>query len=62
MFPLVAEPLRAWEGFDVQSATTLYWKPVDVLVRQPDREELVCELTVRILQGVNKATHSSRVG
>lgn len=50
-----------WDSFDVQSATTLYWKPISFLVRQPDREEHVCELIVRILSGFDRTDHSSRV-
>ena len=50
-----------WDSFDVQSATTLYWKAVSFLVRQPDREEHVCELIVRILSGYDRTDHSSRV-
>ncbi|EIE25806.1 hypothetical protein COCSUDRAFT_1459, partial [Coccomyxa subellipsoidea C-169] len=47
--------------FDVQTTSTLYWKGVKFLVRQPDREEVLCELTVRITLGVQRNNHNSRV-
>ena len=61
--PLVIDNnTRSWESFDVQTASTLYWKALPVLVRQSDREEQTTELTVRILSGVNRNNHNSRVG
>jgi hypothetical protein len=49
------------DSFDVQDAATLYWKPVPTVLRMPDREEQVVELMVRILSGVSRANHNSRV-
>ena len=46
---------------DAQVAETVYLKAVRFLVRQPDREEHACDLTVRILSGVNRHNHSCRV-
>ena len=45
----------------MQTASTLYWKALPVLVKQNDREEQTNELTVRILSGVNRNNHNSRV-
>ena len=60
--PLVIDNnTRSWESFDVQTASTLYWKTVPVLVKQNDREEQKVDLTVRILSGVNRNNHNSRV-
>ncbi len=60
--PLVIDNnTRSWESFDVQTASTLYWKALPVLVKQNDREEQTNELTVRILSGVNRNNHNSRV-
>lgn len=49
------------DSFDVQSATTLFWKPVPTVLRMQDREEQVVELMVRILSGVSRTNHNSRV-
>lgn len=60
--PLVIDNnTRSWESFDVQTASTLYWKALPVLVKQNDREEQTSELTVRILSGLNRNNHNSRV-
>ncbi|DBA71002.1 TPA: hypothetical protein ACH3X2_011436 [Trebouxia sp. C0005] len=60
--PLVIDHnTRSWESFDVQTASTLYWKALPVLVKQSDREEQTNELTVRILSGVNRNNHNSRI-
>lgn len=60
--PLVIDNnTRSWESFDVPTASTLYWKALPVLVKQNDREEQTNELTVRILSGVNRNNHNSRV-
>ncbi|KAL3138442.1 hypothetical protein ABBQ32_006233 [Trebouxia sp. C0010 RCD-2024] len=60
--PLVIDNnTRSWESFDVQTASTLYWKALPVLVKQSDREEQTNELTVRILSGVNRNNHNSRI-
>lgn len=47
--------------FDVASATRLYWRAVPVTVRLADREEHVASLTVRIMSGVARSGHASRV-
>jgi len=49
------------QGFDLQTAQTLFWKPVPVLLRQADREDQHEELTFRILSGVSRANHNMRV-
>lgn len=60
--PLVLEDdCRALTGFDVQSATTLYWKAIPALLRQQDREDVTEELTFRILSGVMRQNNSLRV-
>jgi spindle assembly abnormal protein 6 len=52
---------RMHDSFDIQTASTLYWKSVPVLVRHADREDVAEQLTVRILSGVQKQNHSLRV-
>ena len=60
--PLVIDNnTRSYESFDVQTASTLYWKTVPALLRLQDREEQPGELTVRILSGLNRNNHNSRV-
>ena len=60
--PLVIDNnTRSYESFDVQTASTLYWKTVPALLRLQDREEQSGELTVRILSGLNRNNHNSRV-
>lgn len=49
-------------GFDLQTASTLYWKPIPVLLKQHDREDQVEQLTFRILSGVTRQNHNLRVG
>lgn len=48
-------------GFDVQTATTLFWKPVPVLLKQLDREDMLEDLTFRILTGFARQNHNLRV-
>lgn len=48
-------------GFDVVSASGLYWKAVPVTLRLADREEHSAELTVRIMSGTARSGHASRV-
>lgn len=49
-------------GFDLHSATTLFWKAVPVVLRSADREDTHTEqLTFRILSGFAKHNHSLRV-
>eukprot|EP00891_Asterochloris_glomerata_P008911 jgi/Astpho2/8911/Aster-x0832 len=60
--PLVIDNnTRSYESFDVQTASTLYWKTVPALLRMQDREEQAGELTVRILSGLNRNNHNSRI-
>lgn len=47
--------------FDVQGAATLFWEPVPTVLRAHDRAEQAMELTVRILSGVSRTNHNSRV-
>ncbi|KAK9915645.1 hypothetical protein WJX75_002088 [Coccomyxa subellipsoidea] len=61
MLPVLDSLVPRWDSFDVQTASTLYWKGVSFLVRQPDREEVLCELTVRITLGVQRNNHNARV-
>ena len=62
VMPLVIDNnTRSYESFDVQTASTLYWKTVPALLRLQDREEQSGELTVRILSGLNRNNHNSRV-
>ena len=63
--PLVLEaedPSRGGVGFDLQSSSTLFWKPVPVLLRQADREDCHEDLTFRILTGFARQNHNLRVG
>lgn len=48
-------------GFDLATATTLFWKPVPVFVKQQDREDQQENLTFRILSGCARQNHSLRV-
>ncbi|GMH41103.1 hypothetical protein BSKO_09013 [Bryopsis sp. KO-2023] len=60
--PLVLdENALSWETFDVQTASTLYWQSVPVLLKHLDREEQVEELTVRILSGFTRQNHNLRI-
>lgn len=47
--------------FDVQTANTLFWKTIPVLVKQNDREDQVETLTFRILTGGARHNHNLRV-
>lgn len=58
---MLESPCPRWDDYDVQTASTLYWKGLNFLVRQHDREEVLCELTVRITLGVHRNNHNSRV-
>jgi hypothetical protein len=49
------------QGFDWQTAQTLYWESVPVQLRQADREDQHEELIFRILSGVSRANHNMRV-
>ena len=51
-----------WESFELQAASTLYWQAVPVRLQLGDREDATCQLTVRILSGVNRHNHNLRVG
>ncbi|KAJ9523994.1 hypothetical protein QJQ45_022358, partial [Haematococcus lacustris] len=48
-------------GFDLQTASTLFWKPVPVLLRSTEREDQFEELTFRILTGVSRSNHNMRI-
>lgn len=48
-------------GFDLQTANTLFWKQVPLLLRQGDREDQNEELTFRILTGTMRGNHNMRV-
>jgi hypothetical protein len=48
-------------GLDAATATTLFWRPIPVLLKQPDREDSVETLTFRILSGVTRNNHNLRV-
>eukprot|EP00198_Chlamydomonas_reinhardtii_P007749 XP_001697086.1 predicted protein [Chlamydomonas reinhardtii] len=52
---------KAQTGFDLSTATTLFWRPVPVHVKQQDREDVLEELTFRILTGVAKQNHNLRI-
>lgn len=49
-------------GFDLQTASTLYWKPIPIKLKQQDREDQHEQLTFRILTGVARQNHNLRVG
>lgn len=60
--PLVIdEDPRAVGAFDVQTAATLYWKNIPVVLKLQDRDETTEELSFRILSGVTKHNHNLRV-
>lgn len=59
---LVEDDARNAVGFDVTTASTLFWKPVPVLLRQQEREDQQEDLTFRILSGVARQNHNLRVG
>jgi hypothetical protein len=48
-------------GFDAAAATGLYWRSVPVMLRLPEREEHVADLTVRIMSTSGRSSHASRV-
>ena len=48
-------------GFDLQNAQTLFWRPVPVVLRAPDREDQSEEFTFRILTGHARHNHNLRV-
>ncbi len=58
--PLVLED-DARSGFDLQSASTLFWKSVPVSLRQADREDICEDFTFRILTGHARQNHAQRV-
>ncbi|GBF91102.1 hypothetical protein Rsub_04771 [Raphidocelis subcapitata] len=61
MTPFKDDDLRGPTGFDLQTASTLYWKAIPVLLKQHDREDQVEQLTFRILSGVTRQNHNLRV-
>lgn len=58
---LVEDDARNAVGFDSSTASTLFWKPVPVFLRQQEREDQQEELTFRILNGVARQNHNLRV-
>jgi spindle assembly abnormal protein 6 len=48
-------------GFDWQNASTLFWKPVPVSLRQAEREDQIEDLMFRILTGHARNNHNLRV-
>jgi hypothetical protein len=58
---LIDEDAKTVGTFDITTAQTLYWKAVPVLLKQPEREEQVEQLTFRILSGYTRPNQSLRV-
>jgi hypothetical protein len=58
---VIEEDHRLLTGFDPQTASTLFWKDIPVVLRQPDREDQHEKLTFRILSGSTRQNHSLRV-
>ncbi len=58
---ILEEDAKMATGFDTQSAATVYWKAIPVLLRQHDREDQTELLTFRILSGALRQNHSLRV-
>lgn len=56
-----AEDPKAPIGFDLSTSSTLFWRPVPVLLKQQDREDQHEALTVRILTGSARQNHNLRV-
>ncbi|GLC45099.1 hypothetical protein PLESTB_001468100 [Pleodorina starrii] len=48
-------------GFDLPTSSTLFWRPVPVLLKQQDREDQHEALTVRILTGFARQNHNLRI-
>jgi hypothetical protein len=61
MPPFKDDDTRVLTGFDLQTASTLYWKAIPVLLKQLDREDQTEQLTFRILSGVTRQNHNLRV-
>ena len=51
----------SWRTSFTETATTLFERSVPVALRSGDKEERVEELTVRILLGISKQLHNSKV-
>jgi spindle assembly abnormal protein 6 len=54
------QDLRA-PGFDLTTASTLFWRPVSVSLKQQDRDDQEEQLTFRILTGFARQNHTLRV-
>jgi hypothetical protein len=61
MPPFKDDDTRVLTGFDLQTASTLYWKAIPVLLKHHDREDQTEQLTFRILSGVTRQNHNLRV-
>ncbi|GIL47125.1 hypothetical protein Vafri_4030 [Volvox africanus] len=61
--PLLLDPEdpKAPIGFDLSTSSTLFWRPVPVLLKQHDREDQQEALTVRILTGYARQNHNLRI-
>lgn len=58
---IVDRNISSWECFDVNTATTLFWKRIPFVYKAEEREEIHEDFTVRILSGVTKNNHNLRV-
>ncbi|KAG2499100.1 hypothetical protein HYH03_003283 [Edaphochlamys debaryana] len=58
---LLDEDPKASVGFDLSTASTLFWRPVPVHLKHQDREDQHEELTFRILTGVARQNHNLRI-
>ena len=59
--PLHLEAVDVAGGFDAAAASTLFWRAIPVLLKQPDRADSVETLTFRILSGVTRNNHNLKV-
>ncbi|GFR43676.1 hypothetical protein Agub_g4784 [Astrephomene gubernaculifera] len=58
---IIDDDPRAPIGFDLSTASTLFWRPVPVHIKQIEREDQQEELTVRILTGFARQNHNLRI-
>ncbi|KXZ47486.1 hypothetical protein GPECTOR_35g924 [Gonium pectorale] len=58
---LLDDDAKAPIGFDLSTASTLFWKSVPVHIKNQDREDQQEELTVRILTGYGRQNHNLRI-
>eukprot|EP00798_Chlamydomonas_sp_ICE-L_P020165 gene20165-26901_t len=59
--PLVLDDDPKATGFDLQTAQTLFWRPVPVLLRQNEREDMTEDFNFRILTGYARQNHNLRI-